>query len=95
MATHASADKAARQALRRREINQARLSELRTQVKKLRSAILSGTGKKEESKTTLLALLGQTQQRLMKAANHKVIEKGTASRQIARLSAAVHRALTA
>ena len=67
MARHASALKAARQALKHREANRQTRGKVKSVVKQLRDALTQ------------------------KAASKNVIKKETASRQIARLSAAVHR----
>ena len=93
MATHASADKAARQAEKRNAINQAGRARFRTSVKTLRTAIVTLKGKKDEAKTTLIPMLSEVQRTLMKAASKNLIKRATASRYIARLSTAVHRAI--
>ncbi len=90
MANHASAQKASRQANRRRARNQAGLAKVRTTVKKVRTA---AEGKK--GKEVLLPLLNEAQRILMKAASKNLIKKGNASRHISRLSALVHKAVGA
>lgn len=87
---HKSALKAARQAVRRTERNKAGLAKFRTAVKKIRAAIAK-PGTKEEAKKVLYPMLTEVQSVLMKAAKVGLIEKGTASRQVARLSSAIYK----
>ena len=94
MERHASALKAARQAVKRNERNTSTRANLRTAVKKVRTTLTS-KDKKEELKKTLPELLNQAQRLLMKAASRGLIKKGNASRQVARLSAAIHKTLNA
>ncbi len=94
MERHASALKAARQAKKRNLKNRQSRANLRTVVKKVR-ATLTTKAKKEEMKKTLPTLLNEAQRALMKASSRGLIKKGNASRQIARLSAAIHKALSA
>jgi small subunit ribosomal protein S20 len=91
MATHASAEKAARQAVRHHDRNNTTTSQFKTSIKKLRTAMVAKYESKAAAKTALLPLLNKTQQLLMRAASKNVIKKNTASRQVSRLSAAVHR----
>lgn len=91
MERHKSALKAARQAVKRTARNSAALSTVRTTVKKLRTAITTAkTGKGD--KKALAPLLNDVQRVLMKAASKNLLKSKTASRQIARLSKAVHQA---
>jgi len=94
MERHANALKAARQAKRRNERNRNQRAGLRTVVKKVRATIES-KAKKEDMKKTLPSLLNEAQRALMKASSKGLIKAGNASRQIARLSSAVHKALNA
>jgi small subunit ribosomal protein S20 len=83
MANTKSAKKAARQALRRTEVNKARSSQSRTAVREVEEAIKAGN--KEAAATALKAaapLLARTAQ---KGLTHKK----TASRKVSRLSARV------
>lgn len=93
MATHKSAEKAARQAVKRRARNTAVRSEFRTAIKQLRTALTGKVANAEEARTKLIPLLNRTQSLLMRAAKRNIIQKGNASRQISRLSAAVHKAV--
>ena len=91
MERHKSALKAARQAVKRTARNSAALSSVRTNVKKLRTAIATAkTGKGD--KVALATMLNEVQRTLMKAASKNLIKAKTASRQVARLSKAVHQA---
>ena len=80
MANHKSALKRVRQNAKRNEINRANRSKLRTQIKKLRTAIAghdkSGSGD----------LLGPTVSLIDKAASKGVIHRNTAARYKSRLT---------
>ena len=90
MATHASAEKAARQATRRNTRNSEARARFRTVIKNLRAAMKAKLGKDAEK--TLQPLLSEAQKVLMKAASKNLIKKKTAARYVARLSSAVHKA---
>ena len=90
MATHASAVKAAKQAVVRNKRNSQARAQFRTIVKNLRAATKGKLGKDAEK--TLQPLLNEVQKVLMKAASKNLIKKKTASRYISRLSQAVHKA---
>lgn len=92
MVRHKSAVKAARQAVKHRERNSQARASYKTHVKKLRTALATKSTNKAELKKSLLPLLNETQRVLMKAASKNLIKKQSASRQISRLSLAVHRA---
>jgi small subunit ribosomal protein S20 len=80
MANHKSAIKRVRQNTKRNEINRANRSKLRTQVKKLRTAIsTSDKGASGE-------LLNPTVSLIDKAVNKGIIHKNTAARYKSRLT---------
>ena len=83
MANTSSAKKAARQALRRAEINKNRKSRVRTFVRKVEEAIASGDA------TAAQAALKAAQPELMRAAQKGVVHKRTASNKVSRLTARV------
>lgn len=83
MANHKSAKKRIRQTESRTEVNRARVSRIRTFVKKVELAIASGNS--DEAKTAFLA----AQPELMKGAQAGIMHKNTASRKVARLAARV------
>ena len=85
MANHKSAEKRARQDLVRRDRNRAVRSEVRTRVKAVRSAVSSGDAADARER------LRAAERSLRKAASKGVLKKSTASRQVSRLSRAVHR----
>lgn len=93
MARHKSAVKAARQAVKRTTRNTAALSKVKTAVKKLKTAIAANSTGKAADKKDLLPLLNEAQRTLMKAASKKLLKRETASRQVARLSKAIQRAV--
>jgi len=80
MANHKSAEKRVRQNAKRNEINRSNRSKLRTQIKKLRGALVS-TDKKQSSE-----LLNPTVSLIDKAVNKGLIHKNTAARYKSRLT---------
>lgn len=80
MANHKSAEKRVRQNTKRNEINRSNRSKLRTQIKKLRSA-LTATDKKQSDE-----LLVPTVSLIDKAVNKGLIHKNTAARYKSRLT---------
>lgn len=80
MAQHASAEKQMRQSQKRRARNRQNVSQLKTQVKKLRAAISEGNAKAAES------LLADTVGQIDKAAKKGVIHDNAAGRYKSRLT---------
>jgi small subunit ribosomal protein S20 len=80
MANHKSAEKRVRQNAKRKEINRRNRSKLRTQIKKLRTAITSG------DKAAGSEILGSTVSAIDKAVNKGIIHKNTAARHKSRLT---------
>jgi len=89
LAQHKSAAKRARQSVRKNAKNTARKSKVRTGEKSLLKAI------KDKDTKTVQTLLSKYTSEMMKAAQKGVFSKSNASRKIARLSAAVHKAFSA
>jgi small subunit ribosomal protein S20 len=83
MANTSSAQKAARQTLRRTEVNKTRRSRLRSTVRAVESAI--ATGDKSAAETALKA----AEPLMMKSAQKGVVHKKTMSRKVSRLAARV------
>ena len=83
MANTKSAKKAARQTVRRTEINKARRSRLKTFVRKVEEAIASG------NKEAANLALREAQPEIQRSASKGIIHKNTASRKISRLSARI------
>ena len=83
MANTASARKRIRQTERRTARNKARISRLRTFVKKVEEAIASG------NKDMATAALKAAQPEMQRAAGKGVVHKNTISRKVSRLSARV------
>jgi len=83
MANHKSAEKRIRQTETRTEVNRARMSRVRTFIKKVESAIANG--KQPEAQQALK----EAQPEIMRGVSKGVIKKGTASRKISRLSARI------
>ena len=84
MANHKSAEKRARQAIKRRDRNRITTGPVRSSVKALRAAIAAGDG---ETARTQLRL---AERAFRKAASKGAIKKTTASRSISRLARAVN-----
>jgi small subunit ribosomal protein S20 len=80
MANTSSAKKAARQMVRRTEINKARRSRVKSSVRKVEEAIAAG--KRDEAAAALKA----AEPVLMRMASKGVTEKKAASRKISRLT---------
>jgi small subunit ribosomal protein S20 len=85
MATHKSAEREHRKSLKRREVNRARRSTMRTAVKKLRGAIDAGdAAKARELLIPTLVIVDQ-------AASRDVCHRSAAARAKSRLTRAVSR----
>ena len=84
MANHASALKRHRQSLKRQAVNQRNRRKLKTQMKKLKIAIVGG--KKEDAKALLPATFGLIDKSVKKGA----IKENTARRYKSRLATAVN-----
>jgi len=80
MANTSSAQKAARQTARRTAVNRARVSRIRSLMKKVEEAIASG------SKTDAQAAFTAAQPALMRGASHDVVHKNAVARKLSRLS---------
>ena len=80
MANTNSAKKAARQAVRRTEVNKARRTRVRGYVRKVEEAIAKG------DQAAARAALQAAQPELMRGAQKKVVHKNTAARKVSRLS---------
>ncbi|KAB2943851.1 MAG: 30S ribosomal protein S20 [Hyphomicrobium sp.] len=83
MANTKSAKKAARQAVRRTEVNKARTSRARTAVRSVEEAIAAG------NKDAAAKALREAAPVLARTAQKGVLHKKTASRKVSRLSARV------
>jgi small subunit ribosomal protein S20 len=80
MATHKSAEKAARQTLVRTARNRSRVSKIRTFIKKLETLISEG------NKAKAVELFKTVQSEIMRGVTKTVIKKNTAARKVSRLS---------
>ena len=83
MANTKSAKKAVRQIARRTAVNRQRRSKMRTFVRKVEEAILSG------DQTAAQSALAIAEPILMRAAQKGIVHKNTASRKVSRLTASV------
>ena len=83
MAQHKSAEKRNRQTIRRTHVNRIREGQIRTSVKAVETAILSGDMTKAQ------AALRAAQPVIMSGVSKGVLKKETASRKMSRLSARV------
>ncbi len=84
MATHKSAEKRIRQTEKRTAINRARLSRVRTYVKKVEAAIASG------DKEAAHAAFQLAQPELHRATTKGVLHKNTVSRKLSRLATRIN-----
>jgi small subunit ribosomal protein S20 len=80
MANHKSAEKRIRQTERRTAVNRARVSRVRTFIKKVETAIESGN--KEAARDAFIA----AQPELQRGVGKGVVHKNTAARKLSRLS---------
>ena len=80
MANHKSAEKRVRQNIARNEINRSNRSKLRTQIKKLRTALAG------HDKAASQELLNPTVSLIDKAVNKGIIHRNTAARYKSRLT---------
>ena len=80
MANHKSAEKRNRRAQRRTEINGARVSRIRTFLKRVELAIASG------DKSAAAAAFTQAQPELMRGVTKGGVHRNTAARKLSRLS---------
>ena len=83
MANTKSAKKAARQTVRRTEVNKTRRSRMRTYVRKVEEAIASG------DKEAANLALREAQPEIQRSAAKGIMHKNTASRKLSRLSARI------
>jgi small subunit ribosomal protein S20 len=80
MANHKSAEKRVRQNAKRKEINRGNRSKVRTQIKKLRTALAA------HDKSVSQELLNPTVSLIDKAVNKGIIHRNTAARYKSRLT---------
>jgi small subunit ribosomal protein S20 len=80
MANTKSAKKATRKIARRTEVNKARRSRMRSYMRGVEDAIAGG------DRTKALAALKAAEPELMRAAQHGVVHRRTASRKVSRLA---------
>ena len=83
MANHASARKRVRRNAARAEVNGARVSRIRTFIKKVEQAIDTGDAKAAQ------AALKEAQPEILRGVSKGVLPKNTASRKLSRLSARI------
>ncbi|MBX9592291.1 MAG: 30S ribosomal protein S20 [Hyphomonadaceae bacterium] len=83
MANTSSARKAARQAVRRTEVNKSRTSRMKLSVRKVEEAMASG------DKAAAKAALAAAEPILMRASQKGVVHKKSAARKVSRLASRV------
>jgi small subunit ribosomal protein S20 len=83
MANHPSAEKRHRQTLTRTAVNRARVSRIRTFIKKVESAIASG------DKDAARAAFAAAEPEMQRGVSKGVIHKNTVARKLSRLSASI------
>lgn len=85
MANTKSARKAARQTIRKTEVNKVRRAIVRNSVRKVEEAIASG------DKKAATEALKKAEPALMRAAQHGIIHRNNASRKVSRLTHSIAR----
>lgn len=80
MASHKSAEKRARQTVKRTAVNTARRSRVRGSVKKVQEAIAAG------DKKAAMAALRAAQPEIQRGADKRVVTKNAAARRVSRLA---------
>jgi small subunit ribosomal protein S20 len=88
MANHKSAEKRARQTIRRTAVNRDRIGRVRTFIRKVEEAIASGDKAKAQE------AFRAAQPEMMRGAQAHVLHKNTVSRKLSRLAARI-KAMTA
>ncbi len=83
MANTSSARKAARQAVRRTEVNKSRTSRMKLSVRKVEEAVASG------DKTAAKAALAAAEPILMRASQKGIVHKNSAARKVSRLASRI------
>lgn len=83
MAYHKSAKKRIRQTIRRTEVNGARVSRIRTFVRKVEKALAAGDKSQAE------AAFKEAQPELMRGASKGVVHRNTVARKLSRLSSRI------
>ncbi|WP_207460356.1 30S ribosomal protein S20 [Azospirillum sp. SYSU D00513] len=83
MANHKSAEKRIRQTERRTEVNRNRISRIRTFVKKVENALVTG------DKSAAAEAFKLAQPELMRGVTKGVLHRNTVSRKLSRLSARI------
>lgn len=83
MANHKSSEKRIRQTVKKTAVNGARVSRIRTFVKKVEAAISAG------NKEVAQAAFKDAQPELMRGVSKGVMKKNTVSRKLSRLSARI------
>jgi small subunit ribosomal protein S20 len=83
MANHKSAEKRIRQTERRTEINRNRISRIRTFVKKVETALVSG------DKAAAAEAFKEAQPEMMRGVSKGVLHRNTVARKLSRLSARI------
>ena len=83
MATHVSAEKRIRQTATRTAVNRARVSRIRTFVKKVETAIAAG------DKEAAHSAFKEAQPEMQRGAQKGVMHKNTVARKLSRLSARI------
>jgi small subunit ribosomal protein S20 len=83
MASHKSAEKRARQTVKRTAVNNARRSRVRGSVKKVQEAIASG------DKKAAMAALREAQPEIQRGADSRILTGNAAARRVSRLAARI------
>ncbi|GHS91474.1 30S ribosomal protein S20 [Alphaproteobacteria bacterium] len=85
MPSHKSVEKVVRQIKRRTLVNKARISRIRTFVKKVEDELRSFGKNAEITEATIKASLVSAEKELMRGTSRGVLHKNTAARKVSRL----------
>jgi small subunit ribosomal protein S20 len=93
MPSHKSAEKAVRQTLKRTQINKARISRIRTFVKRVEGSVIVLGKDPATTPEVLKKHLGAAEKELMRGASRGVMHKNAAARKVSRLTRKVKKAI--
>ncbi|MDR1208221.1 MAG: 30S ribosomal protein S20 [Holosporales bacterium] len=94
MPSHKSAEKAVRQTLKRTQVNKARISRIRTFVKKVENSIAALGKDPATTPEVIKGHLGVAEKELMRGAGRGVMHKNAAARKVSRLTHKVKKAIS-
>ncbi|MDR0631525.1 MAG: 30S ribosomal protein S20 [Holosporales bacterium] len=94
MPSHKSAEKAVRQTIKRTQVNRARISRIRTFVKKVEVAIAALGKDPAVTSDVLQNTLVAAERELMRGSSRGVMHKNAAARKVSRLTQKVRKSIS-